>query len=245
MFDKSVRFPEPDMNIPVGMFAGYKAAIVWTEQGSSCEHDLRKVLELFPNTQAILGVGVAGGMDRKKVSFCDVLVASQIIDYGARPRVQEGQIVRRGQILDTKQTLMGIFKGRTQWNFSCTTKDRKSKAVIGPIASGPFLLDDPDMKEGIKKEGAIGVEMEGWVLYTHILKEFSRLQVIIVKAVSDYADGKKDKKWQLTAAMAAASYVRCQLEDNPGAFKGKNTAFLTVCVCLLHMCVYLHYHGVM
>ena len=44
LFEKAVRFPNKiDMKIALGMFAGHKAAIAWTEQGASCERDIRKV----------------------------------------------------------------------------------------------------------------------------------------------------------------------------------------------------------
>ena len=53
--------------------------------------------------------------------------------------------------------------------------------------------------------------MEGWVLYTHIQKEFPKVHAIIIKGVADYGDGTKDKRWQLTAAMAAVHYAHFQL----------------------------------
>ena len=34
MFDRSVQLPDTALKIPIGMFAGYKTAIVWTEQGA-------------------------------------------------------------------------------------------------------------------------------------------------------------------------------------------------------------------
>lgn len=52
------------------------------------------------------------------------------------------------------------------------------------------------------KSVAIGGEMEGGELL-----EFHNDQkikgVIVIKGVADYADGKKEKDWQFTAAMAA------------------------------------------
>ena len=110
LFDKAVRFPNKDnMRIAAGMFAGHKAAVAWTEQGASCERDIRKVLSWFPNTKALLGVGVAYGMSKNATKFCDVLVASQIVDYGDRPRVEHGGFYQRGAIVPTKTTLRNIF----------------------------------------------------------------------------------------------------------------------------------------
>ena len=215
LFERAVRFPnEHNMIIAAGMFAGHKAAIAFTEQGASCERDIRKVLSWFPNTKALLGVGVAYGMSKDVTKFCDVLVASQIVDYGDRPRVEHEGFYQRGAIVPTKTTLRNIFcKDDTGWEFSCTKTDQKAKVVVGRLASGSFLLDDAGVKKSIQEQfkDAKGGEMEGWILYTHIAEDYPNLEVIIIKGVSDYGDGSKDGRWQLTAAMAAASYTHFQL----------------------------------
>ena len=216
LFERAVRFPNKDnMIIVAGMFAKQKAVIAWTEQGASCEKDIRKLLSWFPSTKALLGVGVAYGMSRDATKFCDVLVASQVVDYGDRPRFEHGGVYQRGAIVPTKTTLRNIFcKDDTGWEFPCTKTDRKAKVVVGRLASGSFLLDDAGVKKSIQEQfkDAKGGEMEGWILYTHIVDDNPNLEVIIIKGVSDYGDGSKDGKWQLTAAMAAASYTHFQLE---------------------------------
>ena len=229
LFEKAVRFPNKiNMKIALGMFAGHKAAIAWTEQGASCERDIRKVLGWFPNTKAILGVGVAFGMKRDAVKFCDVLVAKQIADFGDRPRAEKGGIDARGDVVRTKTALKNMFcKNTIGWEFSCTNTNRLAKVVPGLLVSGPLLLDDATIKQRMLEQfkDAKGGEMEGWILYTHIvndrdiLKDHPNLEAIIIKGVADYADGVKDKRWQLTAAMAAASYTHFQLKRST-AFRG-------------------------
>ena len=216
LFQRAVRFPnKEDMKIALGVFAGYKAAIVWTEQGASCEEDIRNVLKWFPNTKALLGVGIAYGMNRDAHKVCDVLVATQIADLGDRPRVQEGGIYSRGDVIGTRATLRNVFcKDDTGWEFQCTKTGREAKVIVGQLASGPFLLDDAAVNQRIREQFkfAKGGEMEGWVLYTHIMRTYPDLEVIIIKGVADYADGRKEKQWQLTAAMAAANYTHFQLQ---------------------------------
>ena len=216
LFERAVRFPNKDnMIIVAGMFAEQKAVIAWTEQGASCVKDIRKLLSWFPSTKALLGVGVAYGMSRDVTKFCDVLVASQVVDYGDRPRFEHGGVYQRGAIVPTKTTLRNIFcKDDTGWEFSCTKTDRKAKVVVGRLASGSFLLDDAGVKNSMEEQfkDVKGGEMEGWILYTHIVEDYPNLEVIIIKGVSDYGDGSKDGRWQLTAAMAAASYTHFQLE---------------------------------
>ena len=214
MFNRSVRHPCATLHIVVGMFAERKAAIIWTKQGSE---ELRKACDLFPNSKAIIGVGVCYGMNRKTVKFCDVIVSSQVVDCGDRPRLDKEGFHPRGEIIETGPTLENTFcKEDSKWVFCCVKnpKERKSKAIIGQIISAPFLLDSKEITEKLmeKYEDAKGGEMEGWVLYT---KDFSDRETIVIKGVADYADGKKDKKWQLTAAMAAADYTHYMLMNSP------------------------------
>ena len=85
---------------------------------------VEKLYILFPNIRAILGVGVAFGMKRSEVNFCDVLVASQIADLGNRIRLEDKAIVaegRGGSTTSTKTPLYNIFcKDVKGWKFLCT-----------------------------------------------------------------------------------------------------------------------------
>ena len=237
LFKRAVQFPNDDnMTIALGMFADRKAAIAWTKQGADCEKDIRKVLRWFPSTKAIIGVGVAFGMDRDAVKFCDVLVPSRIADFASRPRAQDGGILSRGPVVETENM---FCKNPIGWEFTCTKTNRLAEVVPGLLVSGPILLDDPAVKKRMLEQfrDAKGGEMEGWVLYTHIIKDdqimekHPNLKVFIIKGVADYADGKKGKKWQLTAAMAAASYTHFKLE-NSTAFQGMSTVYLMALILL-------------
>ena len=216
------------MRIILGMFAGYNAAIAYTQQGSSCRSDIEEVLKWCPNTKAILGVGVAYGMKRDAVKFGDVLVAKQIANVGTNPRVMAGGIYPRAPGAATKPTLMHTFcQAYSGWEFSCTKKQRQAKVKVGEMVSGGFLLDDSDIKETLKMQCpfAEGGEMEGWILYKDIMEKHPNLEVIVIKGVADYGDGKKNKEWQFTAAKAAVDYTRYKLlHDQP--FHGMNTIYI-------------------
>ena len=225
LFNTAVRYRNEDaMRIILGMFAGYNAAIAYTQQGSSCRRDIEKVLQWCPKTKAILGVGVAYGMKRDAVKFGDVLVAKQIVDAGNIPRAMGGGIFIRATGAATKPTLMHTFcQAYRGWKFSCTI-NRQAKVTVGELVSGGFLLDDSGIKRTIKMQCpfAAGGEMEGWVLYKDIMEEHPNLGVIVIKGVADYGDGKKNKKWQFTAAKAAVAYTHYKLlHDQP--FHGMNT----------------------
>jgi len=232
-FERAVRFPnQHDMTIVLGMFAGHKAAIAKTKQGADCERDVQKVLSWFPNTKALLGVGVAFGLKRNTVKFCDVLVAEQIAVLNALPSAEEGGIASHGDLVPTKTTLKNVFcRNNKGWNFPCTKSGRLAKVFPGQLISSPLPIHSPAIIQKIQKhfKFAKGGDMEGWVLYTNIMDENPKLEVIIIKGVANYADGKKDNQWQLTAAMAAANYTHFQLEHST-AFHGMSTVNLLVCV---------------
>ena len=160
---------------------------------------------------------MAFGMKRSEVNFCDVLVASQIADLGNRIRLEDKRIVTEGCGGDTTSTKTPLYntfcKDVKGWKFSCTDTSRQAKALPGLLVSGSFLLNDRDVKLSLQDQykSAKGGEMEGGTLY-RIVKNKPNLAAIIIKGVADYADGDKDKRWQLTAATAAASYTHFQLK---------------------------------
>ena len=179
----------------------------------------RMALGCFPHLGAIIGVGVACGVE-KKVKMCDVLVSSKVVNYD-QGRIQHGEFTPRGQAIDASVYLHGLLTDiMVKWpNASFTKRLEESKMPIpkvksGVILSGPYLLDDSVMKELLIKDfarEAIGVEMEGAYLFA--ASRQTSTDVILVKAVCDFGDGKKDKAYQPTAALMAADWVYKQLSD--------------------------------
>ena len=56
--DRSIIYPQ--VGSVIGWFAGYRAAVVRTQQGDKCRDDLTKALtESFLNGQVIIGAGIA------------------------------------------------------------------------------------------------------------------------------------------------------------------------------------------
>ena len=230
--DDSIKKPidlfEPN-NIVLGMFGGYRAALVQTKMGDDCRVEIEEVVEHFPNARIIIAVGVAYG--RVKYKFGDVLV-SKVIDGVANMKfIANGNIII--QASDTRytpvvQTLENVFaRGTSTWiakeKFECTKQGRMSDVFPGVLSSAPLLVDDKETLESILKNSpeAVGGEMEGSVL-VRVQKKLSKqkrdLGVIVIKGVADYADGEKKegKKWQFTAAMAAASYAKHKLIETGG-----------------------------
>ena len=220
----SVVFPKTGS--VVGMFGGYKAALVQTRMGGYCREGIEDALLNFPNAKAIIAVGVAYGKSHEKCKFGDVLVSQSIEDM-SNVKFQDGTIIERGEKHHVKPNLQKIFCKQTQSfvvmkDFTCT-KDREPQIIPGAIVSMPWLVDDEETKRKILENSreAIGGEMEGFILL-QIQKKYAnqnpprQLDVVVIKGVADYGDGTKLKEWQFTAAMAAVGYAHHKLEETGG-----------------------------
>ena len=72
-------------------------------------------------------------------------------------------------------------------------------------------MNDLDRLQKIKEpwRNYLGGEMEGWAQF-----DIPEVESIIIKGIADFADGKKNDKWQLTAAKSAVNYAHYKLEHH-------------------------------
>jgi nucleoside phosphorylase len=161
--------------------------------------------------RAIVMVGIALGKDPEKQEIADVLVASQVISYEPQ-RVGEKQTVNRGPISPANPTLLNRFDIVPQWSFR-RPDGSKCKRQVGPILSGEKLVDAAAFKASLLHDHpqAIGGDMEGVGLAAAAVRH--GVPWILVKAICDWGDGKKDEKHQALAAAAAASLVHHALSQ--------------------------------
>ena len=233
----SVIFPKTGS--AVGMFGGYKAALVQTGMGEKCRGDIEDALLNFPNAKAIIAVGVAYGKSHEKCKFGDVLVSQSIEDMSTVKFAKDSTIIERGKKDHVKPNIEKIFCKQTETfvvmkHFTCTKEGREPQIIPGTIISMSWLVDDEETKMKILKNfpEAIGGEMEGYVLLQIQGRNASQnpprqLDVVVIKGVADYGDGKKLKDWQFTAAMAAVGYAHYKLEETGGVeFKISKSHFL-------------------
>ncbi len=187
-------------------------------------------------------MGVAYANNPEKAKYGDVLVSKFIDGVGNIKNTEGGMKIFRAcssRFTEVLPGLRNVFaRGEETWDalvgFKCATNEgRTSQVHSGLIISERALVDNRDERDKSKTNApeAIGGEMEGVVL-VEIQKTSERgihaspreLGVIVVKGVADYADGSKEKKWQLTAAMAAASYAEHKLKLTEGKlFIGEGT----------------------
>lgn len=191
----------------LGKFGAYTAVVTKCRQGAFDMGAIMAATGYALNVwhpRAAIMVGVAFGKDPEKQQIADVLVASQIIPY-ERVRIGDEQIFR-GAIPPSNATLLNRFENAPTWRF--VRPDGVACSLhIGPILSGEKLIDDPAFKRQLFQRfpQAIGGEMEGAGLWA----ASGQLDVawILVKAICDWADGRKHKQHQPLAAAAAASLV--------------------------------------
>ena len=229
--DRAIIYPQ--IGSVIGWFAGYRAAVVRTQQGNKCRDELSKALtESFPNGHVIIGAGIAYANNRKR-KFADVLISDQVEDFVQYKKVG-GEMINSGPREQIGANVQRVFESSARdWTdmkpFPCTDDNLRTSVVhIGCIVSAPTLVKDEVLREQLMKHtpNAIGGEMEGWVLIglKRTLSEHKNIEVIVIKGVADYGDFKKGDKWQWTAAKAAIDCIHYCLEKSGGnEFKGKET----------------------
>jgi hypothetical protein len=155
-----------------------------------------------------------------------VLISEEVVNYEPR-RVGIKEDIARGKHGRASTLLVDRFKSVKEWKheveaahvktsfFGLIKHDVKAcfaKPYFGLILSGEKLVDNAKLKGKMLKEEptAIGGEMEGAGLFAACDQKVN--DWILVKAVCDYADGKKKKdkdKFQGQAICAAVSLCEC------------------------------------
>jgi nucleoside phosphorylase len=153
--------------------------------------------------KSVIAVGIAFGIDSKSQGIGDILVARQLQLYEPQ-RIGDGKVIARGDKPHATPRLVNAFEGVAQvsWN--------GAPVRVGLMLSGEKLVDNIDFRESLREIApeAIGGEMEGAGLY--VSSQEHGVHWIVVKAICDWADGKKRHKKterQKTAATNAVSFV--------------------------------------
>ena len=200
----------------IGMYGKFVSAIVQTSPGgmgfNGAERKTDRAIEAV-NPSIVISVGVAFGKDEKSQQLGDIIVATMVNDYTYQ-RLGKDEIRIRNPQPPVSQRLYGVFRNDAGWSLERGTGNVVN-VITAPMISGPYLVDDPEVKQKLFKEfkDAKGGEMEGAAILSAIHGSTSKKpEGIIIKAICDWGDGNKQKDWQPFAAHAAASYVHYQLE---------------------------------
>jgi len=189
----------------VGRFGAYVTAMFKSTMGpggpSGATLGANSALQIW-EPKALIMVGIAFGADREKHGVGDILLAETVQLYD--PERIGQTVVPRGANTSTGPLLFNRFENAPEWKFE---RPDKTFAQLhkGKLLSGSKLLDNAAEKKALvsRYPGAIGGEMEAagiWAAATRNQTEWA-----IVKAVCDWADGKKHKDYQEMAAASAVS----------------------------------------
>ena len=206
-FNAPVKYPDTKLIIIVGIFAGQSTAIVQTGQGVECIEQLKRAFRILPKAKLLLGLGICYGIKENvakiDLQFADVLVG-RAIGISKRPSLESGVLDPRERLRDVQPLVFNIFCRDSKWDESIVCEvleQRTAKVYVGCLCSASILMKDANRMKKIREQGYIGGEMEGWAQFE------IPAQCIIIKGISDFGDGKKNDKWQLTAAKAAVRYA--------------------------------------
>ncbi len=162
----------------------------------------------LPMLRAVIGVGIAFGVDERKQKIGDVLVAEAVYDY---------ESIRQGL---PPERLGLTYPGSGRWLQLLKHVDQTLKSSdercgrwpqlhFGTLLSGNKLVDDRDFRDNLVKMAAnvIGGEMEGLGFYFAVDNKESKIDWLIVKAICDWGANKnnpnKEKDQKLAAENAA------------------------------------------
>ncbi len=175
--------------------------------------------------RAVVMVGIAFGVNPRRQRIGDVLVARQLTLYDLQ-RVGTGPegrplITLRGDRPSASRGLLEQFRhGALEWPPACG-QGSAPQVHFGLVLSGEKLIDHQDFSGQLLQfeREAIGGEMEGGGLY--VAASERRVDWILVKAISDWADGRKERgheRNQERAARNAALFTLHTLRQ--GGFTG-------------------------
>lgn len=146
-------------------------------------------------------VGIAFALKEEKLKIGDVMVATELLDYGS-VKQYKGDIIERGLRVSADKTLLDRFTNAiVDWN--------GADIRFGLIITNDVLSDDKAYVEELRKRfpDAYGGEMEGCGLLANYQTPW-----IMVKAVCDFGYEKDDKS-QIDAALNAIKYVDYVLNE--------------------------------
>lgn len=205
----------------LGVIGGRRTLMVQSEMGTNGPGGALLTIHESINQLApcaVVMVGIAFGMNPRKQRLGDILVSQQILDYEMQ-RVEttiDGQlrILPRGPRPEASIWLLDRCRsGLIDWD--------GPKVHFGLILSGAKLIDNQGHRDLLLRfePEAIGGDMEGAGLYAAAQRK--RVDWILIKAISDWADGEKHQKKesrQKKAARNAAHFTIHVIQQ--GSFEG-------------------------
>ena len=214
----------------IGMMGSHPVGLIQHGPGRDCSKMLKEGIMNFPNAEYLVAVGVCYGFSHSNTELADVLISKDIIDLESCRISEESIEIHHTNMKDEIYNIFCVLPDQvTGLEVAC---DRYANHIVGTIASGPNLVDNTDLQVKINyhvKSKAYGGEMEGGELL-RLQKDGidmpdgskKYIQVIVIKAVTEYAFCSKNKEWQFIGAQAAFHYVKSKMDIQTGMAKYKS-----------------------
>jgi nucleoside phosphorylase len=193
---------------PVGnaVVAHVRSGMGSSGQGGSALTTIDAIRDLHPG--AILGVGVAFGIDPDEQPIGQLLLSERLTEY-ERAKIGVGPsgqtiVLNRGASAEASPRLVGRFRDARLSSLGIDVR-------AGEMLSGEKLIDNPYFKSALLNRfpEAIGGEMEGAGVQAASGREGT--EWLVVKAVCDYANEKnfdRTRRQKLAASQAAKAVLR-------------------------------------
>jgi nucleoside phosphorylase len=174
---------------------------------------LKPLLEKFrPRFAAMTGI-CAG--DKRRVKLGDLIVADRAYFYDSGKFIidehgNQGQIYKADvyHVSPKIRRFIGMFE---QWKSLIEPPEPASH--IGAIASGNAVRGDNLFdKAQFPVRDTLAIDMEGAAFYRTV-EDFPEMYALLVKGVSDYADGSKDDSFHERASVASAVYMLAFIQE--------------------------------
>jgi nucleoside phosphorylase len=204
------------------------AVTMLTQMGNveAAQHTTQAIQDLAPDY--ILMVGIAGGV-KQAVRLGDVIVAEQVLYYepgkvtpsGTQPRPDsrpvDHQLLERAKNYTDLSWREMIHLARPKARGKAVAAQSVPQVHFGPIAVGEAVVTDPEVVRTLRSlhSKIIGIEMESFGVALAAANSLDRPRFLAVRGVSDYADPKKDDRWRVYAAQAAAAFTIGFLRSGP------------------------------
>jgi nucleoside phosphorylase len=169
---------------------------------------------------AVLMVGIAAAAEPEQ-RLGDLIVGKEIYCY------ETGKITAEGKLPEPKQipvdaTLLNRTQALPDADFLILV-DRPDgtktfpKIEWGVIASGDKVIADASERDKITAANRkiMAIEMEAYGVIAAAWQSFEQIRCLVIRALCDYADDKKNDQWKAYAAAVAAGYTRHFLLDEP------------------------------
>lgn len=230
--------------VPVGDTTLRVAHIQASGQGDSAALSAFHTLTAAAHPRVVVLLGIAGGIHRD-VSLGDVVIGSQVINYGAYAAAADGD-QRRGHawmipvaMVNAIHDFLSGDGGERPLRSSDSASNLGKETfqlVAGPIGTGPAVVKfrDAEVRRWLEafNDKTLALETEAEAVCRHFYERGEAGEVqsyLILRGISDHADEGKDDAWHEAAAANAVQALEALLPSITFMFPSQETEANATC----------------